>query len=87
MKEVEYFFWMMPPDAWRKKPYPSRWKMDREEAAKRGLHEPVLHSREVRLIAETEEERVASARATSTAAFRRSWETKPQEPPEGTGRP
>lgn len=69
MKDVEYFFWMLPPDAWRKKPHPSRWKMSREEAAKRGLTEPVLSSREVRQIAETEEERVQMDRANSTAAF------------------
>lgn len=74
MKEVEYFFWIMPPDAWRKKPYPSRWKMTREEAAQRGLTEPVLASREVRDIAETDEERDQMMRVNSTAAFRRNWE-------------
>lgn len=76
MKDVEYFFWMLPPDAWRKKPHPSRWKMSREEAAKRGLTQPVQSSREVRQIPESDEEREQSMRANSTAAFRRNWEHK-----------
>lgn len=86
MKEVEYFFWMLPPDTWSKKPRRSRWRMSREDAAQRGLTEPVLSSREVRLMPETEEERIASSRANSTAAFRRWWEGKPKEPPDGSGK-
>lgn len=47
--EIEYFFFMLPPDAWRKRPSPSTWRMTREEAAKRypGAT-PILESREVR---------------------------------------
>ena len=45
----EHFFFMLPPDAWRKKPSPSTNRMTREYAAK--YHpgaEPILSSREVR---------------------------------------
>ncbi len=53
MKQVEFFLWMLPPDPWRKKPSPSRWKMSREDAAaKYPGATPILSSREVREIAE-----------------------------------
>lgn len=35
MKQVEFYNWVLPPDAWNKKPHLSRWKMSREEAEKR----------------------------------------------------
>ena len=49
MPDTEYYFFTLPPDAWRKKPGPSTFKMTREEAAERypGA-EPILSSREVR---------------------------------------
>lgn len=49
MEEQEYFFFMLPPNPWRKKPGPSTFKMTREDAARRypGA-EPILSSREVR---------------------------------------
>ena len=57
MREVEYFLWTLPPDAWRKKPHPSKFKMTREEAQKRHPGAtPILESREVRQMPETEEE-------------------------------
>ena len=57
MKEVEFFNWQLPPDIWRKKGGKSSYKMTREEAARRypGA-EPILSSREVRPVPETEEE-------------------------------
>lgn len=54
MKEVEFFRWMLPPDAWRKKPGPSSYKMSREEAQKRHPGaEPILSTRELRSCPET----------------------------------
>lgn len=49
MPETEHFTFMLPPNAWSKKPYQSTFKMTREEAAQRypGA-EPILSSREVR---------------------------------------
>ncbi len=57
MKEVEFFNFMLPPSAWSKKPYPSRFKMDLEYAAKNypGAT-PILGTREVRQCPETKEE-------------------------------
>lgn len=49
--ETEYFQWWLPPEPRhgpKGKPRLSRWKMDRETAAARGLTEPYLPSREVR---------------------------------------
>ena len=71
MKEVEYFNWMLPPDVWRKKPHPSRWKMTREEAAKQGLTEPILSSREIRLQGETPEEEADYQRRNATNAWQK----------------
>lgn len=47
--QVEFYNWLLPPDAWNKKPRLSRWKMSRQEAEKRypGA-EPDLSTREVR---------------------------------------
>lgn len=57
MKEVEFFNFMLPPDAWRKKPSPSRWKMTLEDAARKHPGAtPILSSREVRELPETPEE-------------------------------
>ena len=48
--EVEYFTFTLPPDAWRKKPQPSAFKMTREEAAKRYPGAKAIEaSREVRV--------------------------------------
>jgi hypothetical protein len=60
-KEVEYFEFMMPPSIWRKKPHPSGWKMTREDAARRypGA-EPILSTREVRRLPETDAEMMAN---------------------------
>lgn len=60
MKEVEFFTWQLPPDIWRKKGGPSTFKMTREDAARRypGA-EPILSSREVRPVPETEAEMLA----------------------------
>lgn len=69
MKEVEYFNWMLPPDAWKKKPHPSTWKMTREDAAARGLTEPVLSSREVRMKGETPEEEAELQRRNMTDSW------------------
>jgi hypothetical protein len=57
MKQTEFFTFILPPNAWSKRPYRSRWKMTREDAAKRypGA-EPDLLSREVRDCPETPEE-------------------------------
>lgn len=57
MRKEERFNWWMPPNVWSKKPYQSRWKMSREEAAKHGATEPVEGTREVTMVPETEEER------------------------------
>lgn len=69
MKQVEFFFWWLPPDAWSKKPRRSSWKMTREEAAKRypGA-EPDLSSREVRECPETPQE---IARVSAEAPYSR----------------
>lgn len=47
--DTEHFYFILPPNIWRKKPSRSTYKMTREEAAKRypGA-EPILESREVR---------------------------------------
>jgi hypothetical protein len=47
--EVEYFTFLLPPDAWRKRPTPSAFKMTRDDAARRypGAA-PIESSREVR---------------------------------------
>lgn len=72
MKEVEYFNWIMPPDVWRKKPYPSRWKMTIEEATARGLTERAESTREVRLKGETPEEEADLQRKMHTNAWQKS---------------
>lgn len=57
MKSVEFFTFMLPPDAWRKRPSPSKWKMTVEDAAKNHPGAtPILSSREVRSVPETPEE-------------------------------
>jgi hypothetical protein len=57
MKEVEFFTWNLPPDIWRKKGGPSSFKMSREDALKKHPGAtPILSSREVRPMPETEEE-------------------------------
>ena len=49
MKQVEFFNWLLPPDAWNKKPRLSSWKMSAEEAqARYPGATPDLTSREVR---------------------------------------
>lgn len=55
MREVEFFFWMLPPDPTRRRtaPYRSRWAMTREDAAHIVGATPITASREVRLIPET----------------------------------
>lgn len=57
MKQVEFYTWMLPPDAWRKKPSPSSYKMSRETAESRypGAT-PILSTLEVRDCPETREE-------------------------------
>lgn len=49
MKSVEFYRWILPPDAWHKKPHLSSWRMSRVEAERRypGA-EPDLSTREVR---------------------------------------
>lgn len=57
MRKVEFFNFLLPPDAWRKKPSPSRWKMTMQDAAKKHPGAtPILSSREVREVPETPEE-------------------------------
>lgn len=58
MRRVEVFTWLMPREPWEKSksPYPSRWKMTAEEAAKRGAIEPIQASREIRRYDLTPEE-------------------------------
>ena len=57
MKDVEFFNFMMPPWGASKKPHASRWKMTIEEAAKRHPGcPPILSTREVRTLPETDEE-------------------------------
>ncbi len=57
MKQVEYFSFTLPPNIWSKKPYPSRFKMSVEEAAKRYPGAlPILGSREVRHVPTTPQE-------------------------------
>lgn len=60
MKDVEYFAFMLPRDIWRKKPHKSVFKMTLADAAKRypGA-EPILWSREIRPMPETEAEMLA----------------------------
>ena len=57
MKQVEFFNWNLPPDAWNKKPHLSGWKMSREDAQQRypGAT-PDQWTREVRKCPETPEE-------------------------------
>lgn len=47
--DVEYFRWMLPPDAWCKRPHKSRWDMTREDAERNypGAT-PILATRNVR---------------------------------------
>lgn len=57
MKQVEIFTWNLPPDIWRKRGGRSSVKMSREEAERK--HQgatPILSSREVRTLPDTEEE-------------------------------
>lgn len=58
MKQVEVFTWLMPPPAWtpKAKPYRSRWKMSREEAAKLGAIEACAGTMEMRKLLETRAE-------------------------------
>jgi hypothetical protein len=35
MKQTEFFTFILPPNAWSKRPYRSTWKMTRDDAAKR----------------------------------------------------
>jgi hypothetical protein len=57
MKQVEFYFFTLPPDAWNKKPRRSGWKMSLEEAAKRHPGAvPELLTKEVRNLPETPEE-------------------------------
>ncbi|WP_418131531.1 hypothetical protein [Variovorax sp. 278MFTsu5.1] len=57
MKDVEYFYFMLPPSIWKKKPHRSSFKMDAEHAAKAypGAT-PILDTREIRTLPDTEEE-------------------------------
>ena len=57
MRTVETFRWYLPNPNPRGKPYLSRWAMTAAEAAARGAIEPALHTREVREVPETEDER------------------------------
>lgn len=63
MKEVEQFTFMLPPDIWRKKGGPSRWKMTIEDAARRypGAT-PILSTREILRMPETEAEHAERAK-------------------------
>jgi hypothetical protein len=63
MKEVEHFIFMLPPDIWRKKGGKSTYKLSIEEAAKRypGAT-PILSTREVIHVPETEAELVERAK-------------------------
>lgn len=57
MKDVEYFTFMLPPDMWRKKPQPSKFKMDAEYAARvYPGSTPIPDTREVRQLPSTREE-------------------------------
>jgi hypothetical protein len=63
VRAVAYYRWYMPPEPWRgprAKPRLSTYLMSPEDAAERGAIEPLLSSREVRLIPETAEERDAA---------------------------
>jgi len=57
MRTVETFRWYLPNPNPRGRPYLSRWAMTAAEAAARGAIEPALHTREVREVPETEDER------------------------------
>lgn len=49
MSQTPYYFFMLPPDPWRKRPSPSTWRMTIAEAAKRHPGaEPILSSVEWR---------------------------------------
>lgn len=63
MKEVEHYNFMLPPDIWRKKGGPSSYKMTIEEAAKHHPGAtPILSTREIRSMPETEAEHAERAK-------------------------
>jgi hypothetical protein len=61
MKSVEMFFAMLPSDTRPGKLVRSRWRMTREEIARRG-GTVLEHTREVRAIAETPDEVTSNTR-------------------------
>ncbi|AVQ81629.1 hypothetical protein [Variovorax sp. PMC12] len=97
MKDVEFFNFMMPPSIWNKKPSPSRFKMDIEYAAKTypGAT-PILSTREIREIPETEADHAERAKyicgyskggMTSEEIFATWRQVKSQAPNAGSDNP
>lgn len=70
MKPVEFFYALLPPDVWAKKPYRSRWVAPREtwELDYPGavVIEPAA---EVRMLAESEEEQAEMSRMMQASAI------------------
>jgi hypothetical protein len=58
MRRVEYALWYLPPRSPRAKPYKSAWKMTAEEAAAKGAVGQVPGSVEIRLLPETDGEKL-----------------------------
>jgi hypothetical protein len=74
MRKVEFFNFMLPPSAWSKKPYPSRFKMTIEDAAKRHPGAPpILSTRQVRNIPETPAELSAGTGSTPPMPGSAAW--------------
>jgi hypothetical protein len=70
MKHEELFFWWLPPAPSagpRAKPYLSRFRMSRAQAAERGALHPEISSRVVIEVAETPEEELELRQRTDTS--------------------
>jgi len=71
MQEVEYFYWMLPPDAWSKKPRKSTIKLTEEEAKAKGAIQRLDDTLEVRQEPETEDERRDAMYRNTTSAWQK----------------
>jgi hypothetical protein len=72
MKDIEYFTFIVPPDIWRKKPGPSKFKMSAEYAAKvYPGSTPILSTREVRRLPSTPQELANAGRTHGDGVNRR----------------
>lgn len=60
MRRVEFAFYLLPNRNPRAKPYKSAWKMDPTEAAARGAIERLESTVEVRLMPETDDEKLSA---------------------------